>query len=234
MDVSVSYAAFTPSWSAADHSIVASRGRGSVRSDISGQQEMGGATEPQADSASRMSGSQTRPLADPDRQKAADLAEIRDLQRRDQVVRQHEMAHLAASGGLALSGASYTYRRGPDGVAYAVGGEVNIDTSPGRTPQETLQRAETVVRAALAPADPSPQDRAVAAKARQMAMQASVELLSLQQTRSGVGAHQSERPDPSNTLAQSDSSKTHPGIRLYRQNAEDAPILLSMGLDVRA
>jgi hypothetical protein len=108
-------------------------------------------------------------------QSKAEQAQIRQLQQRDRVVRQHEAAHLAASGGLAASGATYSFQRGPDGVAYAVGGEVRINMSPGRTPQETIARAQTIVAAALAPADPSPQDRAVAAQARQMELQARAE-----------------------------------------------------------
>ncbi len=110
--------------------------------------------------------------AKPAEMSKADLAQLRQLQQRDRVVRQHEMAHLAASGGLAVSGASYSFQHGPDGVAYAVGGEVNINTSPGRTPQETIARADTIIAAALAPADPSAQDRAVAAQAQQMRQQA--------------------------------------------------------------
>ena len=64
---------------------------------------------------------------------------------------------------------------------YAVGGEVNIDTSPGRTPQETIDKARQVQAAALAPADPSGQDRSVAARAGQMAQQAQAELSAKQQ-----------------------------------------------------
>ncbi|RIX49036.1 MAG: hypothetical protein D3M94_03815 [Rhodocyclales bacterium GT-UBC] len=103
-------------------------------------------------------------------------AQVDKLKARDQQVRQHEQAHLAASGGLATSGASYTYQKGPDGVNYAIGGEVNINTSPGRTPEETIRRAETIRAAALAPADPSGQDRAVAASAEKMAQEARSEL----------------------------------------------------------
>ena len=87
-------------------------------------------------------------------------------------VRAHELAHITAGGGLITRGAAYTYETGPDGQRYAVGGDVGIDVSPGRTPQETLARAEQVRRAALAPADPSAQDRQVAARADQMAFQA--------------------------------------------------------------
>ena len=73
------------------------------------------------------------------------------LQARDREVRQHEQAHLAAAGGLAVSGASYSYQRGPDGKNYAIGGEVGIDVSPGSTPEETLAKAERIRAAALAP-----------------------------------------------------------------------------------
>jgi hypothetical protein len=105
-----------------------------------------------------------------------DQAKLDELKATDLKVRQHEQAHLAAAGGLATSGASYTYTRGPDGVSYAVAGEVNIDTSPGRTPEETLERARTIQAAALAPADPSGPDRAVAARAVQMQQEAQSEL----------------------------------------------------------
>ncbi len=50
---------------------------------------------------------------------------------------------------------------------YAVGGEVKIDTSPERTPEATVSKMQQVRRAALAPADPSGTDRAVAAEAAQ-------------------------------------------------------------------
>jgi len=102
--------------------------------------------------------------------------QISKLKARDTEVRQHEQAHISASGGLNVSGASYTYQRGPNGVNYAVGGDVRIDTSPGHTPEETLSRAEKIIDAALAPVDPSPVDRSVAAKAQNMAQQARIEI----------------------------------------------------------
>ncbi len=117
------------------------------------------------------------------------LALIAKLKARDTEVRQHEQAHLAAAGSLAISGASYVYQRGPDGVSYAVGGEVQIDTSPGRTPEETISRARAIAAAALAPADPSGPDRAVAAQAQQLAQQALAEQAQQQ-------AASPERPDP--------------------------------------
>lgn len=137
----------------------------------------------------------------------ADQIKIKRLQQRDQEVRQHEMAHLAASGGLAMSGATYTFQRGPDGMSYAVGGEVRIDVSPGRNPEETQARARTIVAAALAPAEPSPQDRTVAAQARQMGQQAMQEVLR-QQREEATQASSGSEPGPS---AHAPRSKPEPG-----------------------
>lgn len=102
---------------------------------------------------------------------------VAELKAIDAKVRAHEQAHLAAAGGLAKGGASYSYTRGPDGKQYATGGEVAIDTSgvPGN-PKATLAKAERIRAAALAPANPSAQDRAVAAAAASLAAQAQLEL----------------------------------------------------------
>lgn len=105
------------------------------------------------------------------------LMEIARLRRIDQMVRAHERAHLVAGGDIVRSGPHYVYRRGPDGKLYAVGGDVTIDTSPvPGDPEATLRKAEKIVRAALAPLDPSPQDIRVAMRAQMMAMQARLEL----------------------------------------------------------
>ncbi len=103
--------------------------------------------------------------------------QIAELRARDAEVRAHEAAHLAAAGGLAKGGANFTYQQGPDGKEYAVGGEVSIDTSPvNGNPRATLAKAQQIQAAALAPADPSPQDRAVAAQAAALAARAAQEL----------------------------------------------------------
>jgi hypothetical protein len=103
----------------------------------------------------------------------AELSRLRD---RDAEVRTHERAHLSAAGGLARGGANYDFQTGPDGEKYAVGGHVSIDTIPGATPQETIARARRMKQAALAPADPSGADRAVAARAMRMEAQARREM----------------------------------------------------------
>ena len=100
---------------------------------------------------------------------------VRELQARDAEVRAHENAHAAAGG--ALAGApSYQYQQGPDGRLYAVGGEVPIQVKEGATPEETLRNAAQVRRAALAPANPSSADQAVAATAASLEMKARAEL----------------------------------------------------------
>ena len=103
--------------------------------------------------------------------------EVKELKETDRNVRAHEAAHLAAAGALAKGGATYSYTTGPDGKRYAVAGEVRIDTSAvSGNPQATILKMQQVERAALAPADPSGQDRAVAAEAEATAAKARAEL----------------------------------------------------------
>lgn len=117
--------------------------------------------------------------AEPGDEQSPDRAEqrqIRELKQRDREVRAHEQAH-AAVGGRFAGAPSFSFTRGPDGVLYATGGEVSIDTSavPG-DPEATLRKAQVIRRAALAPADPSPQDRRVAASASQLQLEAQREI----------------------------------------------------------
>lgn len=89
-----------------------------------------------------------------------------ELQKRDAEVRSHEAAHASAGGQYVRGGASYEYTTGPDGQRYAVGGEVSIDSSPVKgDPEATIQKMRVVRQAAMAPANPSGQDQAVAAQA---------------------------------------------------------------------
>lgn len=105
-----------------------------------------------------------------------ELEQTRELAQRDREVRTHEQTH-ASIGGQYASSPSYTYERGPDGRLYAVAGEVKIDTSPvPNDPEATIEKAEIIQRAALSVAEPSGADRAVAAEARVMAVEARAEL----------------------------------------------------------
>lgn len=102
-------------------------------------------------------------------------AAVEELKARDREVRAHEQAH-AAVGGQYVGAPSYEYQVGPDGKRYAIGGEVKIDASPiPGDPEATEQKMRVVERAAMAPAEPSPQDRKVAQAARAEAQAASAE-----------------------------------------------------------
>jgi len=106
-------------------------------------------------------------------EKNAQKKELENIQRE---VVAHEAAHQAAAGELG-GGVSYSYTEGPDGQSYITGGEVPIKLREGRTPEETLRNMQQVQRAANAPADPSAQDRQVAAKAAAIASKARRELI---------------------------------------------------------
>lgn len=110
---------------------------------------------------------------------AEDTKKVEDLKKRDDEVRRHEQAHKAAAGQYARGGAQFEYETGPDGKRYAVGGEVNIDTSTiSNDPEGSIRKAEQIKRAALAPESPSGQDRKVAADADKMKAEAQKEMIS--------------------------------------------------------
>lgn len=103
--------------------------------------------------------------------------QVDKLQARDAEVRNHEAAHLAAAGQYAKGGPKFEYQTGPDGKKYAIGGSVSIDSgSVAGDPEATIEKAQKIRAAALAPADPSTQDQRVAAAASQMEADARAQL----------------------------------------------------------
>lgn len=111
----------------------------------------------------------------------AEQRQVRELVQIDRAVRAHEQAHLSAGRGVVTSGANFTYTYGPDGKQYAIGGEVGIDTSPERKPEENIDKGVRIQEAALAPADPSPQDYQVAAVGSRLEGQGRSDLVRQQQ-----------------------------------------------------
>lgn len=109
-------------------------------------------------------------------------AMVDELAARDREVRRHEEAH-ARVGGQYAGQPSYTFQVGPDGKDYAIGGEVPIDIAPvAGDPEATIAKMAVVKRAALAPAEPSGQDRRVAAMADAQSLAAQAELRAQQRT----------------------------------------------------
>lgn len=135
--------------------------------------------------------------------------QVEELKARDTEVRAHEQAHIAAGGSYVRGGARYDYQTGPDGKKYAVGGEVSIDTSAVEgDPQATINKAQVILKAALAPAEPSGQDKAVASQARQMMASARKELMSekINTNSENTAATTTENSTPA--PASSENSKT--------------------------
>ncbi|MRG73653.1 hypothetical protein GH722_17960 [Alphaproteobacteria bacterium HT1-32] len=161
--------------------------------------------------------SETEAEADPNQLTEEEQEIVDDLRQRDREVRQHEQAH-AAKGGPYAGSPSYDTVRGPDGASYAVGGEVKIDASPVRgDPEATIRKMEVVKRAALAPSEPSAQDRAVAAQADAQKAQAQAELRQQRAEERGEGN------SPFETAAAEDVATSYRAggmIDRYRQAAE--------------
>ncbi len=145
---------------------------------------------------------------------------VSELQARDREVRAHEAAHKSVGGSLA-GGMSFSYQTGPDGRRYAVGGEVSIDTGGGGDPQTTIAKMRQVISAALAPANPSAQDRAVAAGARAAMADAQSQLSEQQRSEMKTVGEQAE--------PEKQAEKTPDrAARGYAQQAEAAGGLISL------
>jgi hypothetical protein len=139
----------------------------------------------------------------------AELKQLTELKARDREVRAHEAAH-QATGGQHSGAMSFTYQRGPDGAQYAVGGEVSIDiSSVNGNPQATIEKMRVVRAAAMAPAEPSGQDRAVAAQAMQIMLQAQSELASGQDS-SGAQVKASVRDSEGGSSGSRESASEQP------------------------
>ena len=81
----------------------------------------------------------------------------------------HELAHKTAAG---VYGGPIVIEKDSNGIP--VGGHVSIQmpTLDRKNPDKTIQHADTVIRSAMAPSDPSSQDYKVAAQAQAIRSQA--------------------------------------------------------------
>jgi hypothetical protein len=149
----------------------------------------------------------------------ADIETIRELASRDREVKAHEQAHQTV-GGEHAGAMEFSYTRGPDGKRYATAGEVGIDV--GRVPNDpeaTLRKAEQVRRAALAPAEPSTQDRQVAALATQISIEAQNEIRQMERQMSEkTEEERSEQRD----IRSEDSSKVEANSESDDKRSEEA------------
>jgi hypothetical protein len=81
----------------------------------------------------------------------------------------HEMAHKLAGGKYA---GAISIERNLDGIPISGHVPIQMPTLNRKNPQATIDHADTVIKAALAPSDPSGQDYKVANEAKAVKMQA--------------------------------------------------------------
>ena len=172
-----------------------------------------------------------------EQQEKQDAAEIEQLKARDQEVRVHEQAH-AATGGQYAGAPQYEYTTGPDNRRYVTDGQVSIDVSEEKTPEETLKKMEQVRAAALAPAEPSSQDLKVAAEASQKATEARSEIakgqaegFSTEQISvEGVSTESANNVSGNGTIAQPETSPGTVGDAVLEAQSRFSDTTTSQGL----
>ncbi|MDP3847821.1 MAG: putative metalloprotease CJM1_0395 family protein [Pseudomonas sp.] len=180
------------------------------------------AVQPESDSSATVDAA-GRPVVTPAQEQLIQQ-QVAQLSRRDREVRAHEQAH-ASVGGNYAGGPTYIFKRGPDGRTYAVGGEVSIDASAiANDPAATLRKMEQVARAALAPAEPSGQDRRVAAQAQVLAAQARVEL-AVQQRDAAASAIAERKALAAQDEQDESEQQTEQATKTDQQDADLAPSL---------
>lgn len=121
-------------------------------------------------------------------------SDVRRLINWENNVKQHEQAHMSVGGGL-VGAARFSYTVGPDGKRYVAGGEVSISIPSSHKEEDNVQTFERVKRAALAPADPSPQDIKTAAMASAL-LTAAYQKLAKQKAEDAAKAEANGTTDP--------------------------------------
>lgn len=120
-----------------------------------------------------------------------DKTTIQEMKAIENEVIAHEQAHKSAGGSIA-GAASYSYAMGPDGKRYISGGEVSIQTPATDDKEKKVKLLDRVKQAALAPAQPSPQDIRVAAGATSEQLQLNAAI----QRERGLKAYSSDDKTP--------------------------------------
>ena len=139
-------------------------------------------------------------LRNPNELTEEEQKQVQELQARDREVRAHDQAHKTVGGPYA-GAISYETQTGPDGREYAIGGEVQIDASPiPGNPEATVRKLDVVIRAALAPAEPSSQDFAVARAAQAARIQAQREVQAQREAELAEARNENNPNEPQSAL----------------------------------
>jgi len=183
-----------------------------------------------------LSQGQSRASPNPNELSPEEQKQVEELKQTDREIRAHEQAHKTVGGPYA-GAVSYDTVQGPDGRQYAVSGEVQIDASPvPNNPEATIRKMDVVVRAALAPAEPSSQDMAVARAAQQTRMQAQQELArqKLEESRESAGTNNSLIQAQSESNSETGPRDANQAIAAFTQaqdlGAEETQALFSQNV----
>lgn len=149
--------------------------QGAEKSQAQGQGQVQGQETQTKGQESKPSSSQTPKGIDGQELTEEEQQKVKEMKERHEEVRVHENAHKSAGGQYAAA-PTYTYETGPDGKRYITDGEVSIDIGEEKDPQATIEKMQIVKRAAMAPAEPSGQDRKVYQEANQKEAAARQEL----------------------------------------------------------
>lgn len=149
--------------------------QGAEKSQAQGQGQVQGQDTQTQGQESKPSSSQTPKGIDGQELTEEEQQKVKEMKERHEEVRVHENAHKSAGGQYAAA-PTYTYETGPDGKRYITDGEVSIDIGEEKDPQATIEKMQIVKRAAMAPAEPSGQDRKVYQEANQKEAAARQEL----------------------------------------------------------
>lgn len=149
--------------------------QGAEKIQAQGQGQVQGQETQTKGQESKPSSSQTPKGIDGQELTEEEQQKVKEMKERDEEVRVHENAHKSAGGQYAAA-PTYTYETGPDGKRYITDGEVSIDIGEEKDPQATIEKMQIVKRAAMAPAEPSGQDRKVYQEANQKEAAARQEL----------------------------------------------------------
>ena len=147
-----------------------------------------------------------------DRLTPQEQAQLRELQARDQEIRQRELARQVV-GGQYTGQPNLSFERGPDGQRYAVSGDVPIDSAPvPDDAQATIEKMRVVRVAALASANPSPEDVRLALSAMQ----------AMQEAQAQVRAERQQ--ELSQSLEQASSGATERPLAVFREVAREGEL----------
>lgn len=166
----------------------------------------------------RNSTSEARPVVESSRTlDKADLRDIEQLQQRDREGQQQGSADGATTGAP-----QYEFKAGLDGNHYATVGEVSVKFSGSSDPTGQTAEAKQIKNAGNASAQPSAQDRAVAARAEQPTVSADKGLLK-ETVVSGEGANTQARvPDREQNIRANSTSVSFSRTSSQASSAQSA------------